>query len=111
MKATLSGLRAWVVQRVTAIGSLLFLLYFALHLLLAPPSSQQAWQAWLATPAMKIALILFFGAVALHAWVGMRDVVLDYVKPLGLRLACLGLLVGTLVATVAWVAVLLLPLA
>ena len=44
---------------------------------------------------MRIATLLFVLALALHAWVGMRDIFMDYVQPLGLRLAlhvgCAGL--------------------
>jgi succinate dehydrogenase / fumarate reductase, membrane anchor subunit len=101
MKANLGGVRPWVLQRATALLALAFLLYFLLHLAIAPPDSQANWRAWILSPAMRMALVLFVGAVALHAWVGARDVILDYIKPLGLRLAALCLLVLWLGATVA----------
>ena len=34
-----------------------------------------------------------FGALLLHAWVGARDVLMDYVKPLPLRIGLMTLLV------------------
>jgi succinate dehydrogenase / fumarate reductase membrane anchor subunit len=43
----------------------------------------------------------------LHAWVGVRDVVLDYVHPLGLRLAVLGAAVAGLVFLGLWTALIL----
>jgi succinate dehydrogenase / fumarate reductase membrane anchor subunit len=110
MKAALSGLMAWAVQRATALLALGFLLYFVLHLLIAPPASQHAWRTWVATPSVKVGLLLFFAAVALHAWVGMRDVILDYVKPFGVRLAALVGLAAGLTGTVLWAVAVLAPL-
>ena len=43
----------------------------------------------LATPMGAALIALLAAAVLLHAWVGVRDVVLDYLHPLGLRLAVL----------------------
>lgn len=105
MKAALDGMRAWALQRATALVTLAFLLYMLLHIALAPPASQAEWRGWLASPAMRLALMLFFVAAAAHAWVGMRDVILDYVKPLGLRLAALLLLALWLLATTGWAAI------
>jgi len=110
MKGTLSGLRAWVWQRASALAVLLFVLYVVLRLLVAPPDSYAAWHAWLGHPAMRIGLLFFICAVAMHAWVGMRDVILDYVKPLPLRLGALGLLLLGLLLTVAWTAVVVVSL-
>jgi succinate dehydrogenase / fumarate reductase membrane anchor subunit len=89
MKAAFTGLPAWALQRATALVVLGWLLYFVLHLLAAPPASWDEWRAWVLHPAMRLGLMLFFAAAALHAWVGVRDVILDYIKPLGLRLAAL----------------------
>lgn len=107
--AALGGLRAWALQRATALVALVFLLYFVLHLVIATPASQAEWRAWVLSRPMQLALALFFGAVALHAWVGMRDVILDYVKPLGLRLTALLLLALWLVVSVGWAIATLFP--
>jgi succinate dehydrogenase / fumarate reductase membrane anchor subunit len=46
--------------------------------------------------------MLFFLALLYHAWVGVRDIIMDYVKPTGIRLA-LQTLVGTaLVFYLVW---------
>ena len=37
--------------------------------------------------------------LAVHGWVGARDIVLDYVQPRGLRLALLGAILLILAAT------------
>jgi succinate dehydrogenase / fumarate reductase, membrane anchor subunit len=109
MKATLSGLRAWTVQRATALVLTGFALYLPLKLLVAPPAGPAEWRAWVLAPATRAGLMLLLLALVLHAWVGGRDVILDYLKPLPLRLAALGLLALALAAHVLWLAALLFP--
>ena len=79
------GVRSWLLQRLTAAYLLGSLAYFLLHLLNARPLAYAAWRAWVAGPAMSVAVLLFFAALLYHAWVGLRDVVIDYVKPLPAR--------------------------
>ncbi|MBS1191715.1 MAG: hypothetical protein H6R10_3507 [Rhodocyclaceae bacterium] len=104
MKARYGGLRGWVLQRATALYLLGFIIYFSLHGLLSPPASFEDWRAWMQSTGPRLAALLFFVAVALHAWVGLRDIAMDYVKPLGLRLAVLAAVAGGLAATLTWAA-------
>ncbi|HIE53724.1 MAG TPA: succinate dehydrogenase, hydrophobic membrane anchor protein [Chromatiaceae bacterium] len=110
MSHLLSGLRAWVWQRGTAIYIGLFLLYLFWRLLVEPPASHAAWRGWLEKTPVWLATVLFFGALLLHAWIGVRDVVIDYVKPAGLRLLVLTLVLLFLLANGLWLASLLLGL-
>jgi succinate dehydrogenase / fumarate reductase, membrane anchor subunit len=34
---------------------------------------------------MRVATLLFAVSLAWHAWVGVRDILMDYIKPDGLR--------------------------
>lgn len=98
MRIVLTGLRAWLVQRASALYLLFFVLFLVAHFLLDRPRDFRAWHDWVAQPA--IATVLLAGTLALlfHAWVGVRDVLLDYVHPLGIRAAALFLLAGGLIA-------------
>jgi succinate dehydrogenase / fumarate reductase membrane anchor subunit len=102
MKPAFSGFRAWLVQRVTALflvlGSLLLLSLF----LCSPASGFSEWQAWTHSPVTVIALLLFSVSIALHAWVGMRDVIMDYVHVVGLRLTALSVLALYLLGSLFW---------
>ncbi|HZR69979.1 MAG TPA: succinate dehydrogenase, hydrophobic membrane anchor protein [Burkholderiales bacterium] len=100
----MSGLRAWLVQRVSAVCMLLLIAFFLAHFLFDPPRSYPAWRDWMATPGIGIATSVFFAALLSHAWVGVRDVVMDYVHPLALRVCALTVLGFGLVAIAAWVA-------
>jgi len=79
-----SGLRAWLLQRLSAVYILVFLLMFA-YVWRGQVITYDTWHAWVAHPAANIALILFAFALLLHAWIGGRDVIIDYVKSVALR--------------------------
>lgn len=102
MKKAVSGLRAWIVQRLTAVYMLLFLGFALLHFVFNPPHSYYDWRDWLTGPFVLIATALFFGALLVHAWVGLRDVMMDYVHPLPLRVALLALLGFALAGLALW---------
>jgi succinate dehydrogenase / fumarate reductase membrane anchor subunit len=96
------GLRDWLLQRLTAIYLACFFVYLLVHFLLQPPHNFQEWHDWMTRPAMIIATALFFLAVLVHGWVGMRDVVLDYVHVISLRITILSLIALTLIASGVW---------
>lgn len=112
MKRALSGLRAWLVQRFTAVYMLLFLAFALFHFAFDPPDTYLAWREWIAGPLVLVATALFFVTLLLHAWVGLRDVAIDYVRPLRLRVAFLAVLAFALAGCALWVlAILALALA
>lgn len=102
MNQAMSGLRAWMVQRISAVYMALFGAYLVVHLGWFPPASYRAWQVWMSGTWVEIGTLLFFLALSLHAWVGVRDVVLDYVSAAGNRLLVLALVVTGLVAQMLW---------
>ena len=97
------GLRAWILQRLSAIYMVAYLIFFVFHIMTAPPRSYEAWHGWMAGPAVSIASAMFFIAVLVHAWVGVRDVVMDYVKPVALRFSLLSLIGLILLVCGLWV--------
>ncbi len=96
------GLRDWLVQRVTAAVMALYTLLFALVVVAAQPTDYARWTALFSGQAMKLATFLFFVSLFLHAWVGMRDILMDYAKPLSVRLALQIVVVVLLVAWAGW---------
>ena len=103
------GLRDWLLQRISAIYLAGFLVFVILHISLRPAQSHQEWHAWIAHPAMTVASAAFILAVLLHGWLGMRDVVLDYVHRLWLRLLLLSLIGLLLTGCGLWALHILLP--
>ena len=102
MKRAVSGLRAWLVQRVTAVYMLLFLVFLLTHFLLDRPTSYLAWHTWIVSPVVSITVLVFCAALLAHMWVGLRDVILDYVKPFAVRVGALALLALGLIGLGAW---------
>lgn len=99
MERLLGGLRAWTLQRLSALYLLAFLAVMAVRALPAPPQNHAQWVQWWQPPWAAAAALLFFAALCLHAWVGARDVLLDYVKPRRLRAALLALVALMLALT------------
>ena len=88
------GLRDWLSQRVTAVLMALFTVVLLVQVLLPGPLGYDKWAGIFAAQWMKVLSFVVFIALAWHAWVGMRDILMDYVKPVGMRLV---LQVATLV--------------
>ncbi len=109
MRETFTGLRAWLVQRASAVYMLFFIVFFLVHFAVDPPHSYQAWNGWMTSTGVGIASAVFFVALLAHAWVGIRDVLLDYVHVIGFRVGLLVLLGSGLTATGIWVMRILLP--
>ncbi len=89
-------------QRLSAVFMLGFIVFVLLHFVADPPHSYEAWRGWVGNDGVSVAAILFVVALVTHAWVGLRDVTLDYVAPLAARIATLFLIATTLLALGAW---------
>jgi succinate dehydrogenase / fumarate reductase membrane anchor subunit len=82
------GMRDWLSQRVTAALMAIFtLLVLGQVLLSRGPIGYDKWAGIFASQWMKVLTFTVVAALLLHVWVGMRDVLMDYVKPVWARLA------------------------
>lgn len=108
MSRQASGLKAWVIQRVTGAYLALFILYLAVHFLFNAPADFAAWQGWVTAPSVTIAGMLFFLSVLMHSWIGVRDIVIDYIHCSALRVALLVVVALVLLASGIWVVKILL---
>ncbi len=89
------GMRDWLSQRVTAVLMALFTLVLLVQVLMPGPLDYYRWSGIFTSQWMKVLTFTVIVALAWHAWVGVRDIWMDYVKPVGLRL-------GLQVATIVW---------
>lgn len=99
-----SGTGLWLLQRGTSVVMAAMLPLLAWQIGTAFPLDFAGWKALFAPLWMQLAMLLFTLALALHAWVGMRDILMDYVRPLGLRLALYLIVIVTLAACVTTMA-------
>ena len=82
------GLRDWLSQRVTATLMALFTLVVLAQVIFSRgPIGYDKWAGIFASQWMKVLTFSVIVALLWHVWVGMRDVFMDYVKPVGIRLA------------------------
>jgi succinate dehydrogenase / fumarate reductase membrane anchor subunit len=96
------GLRDWLFQRVTAAVMALYCLAFAAYLLLQPYLDYDHWTALFSSQLVRTFSLLFVLSLCFHAWVGVRDIVMDYIKHPGARLGIYVMTVLALVVYVIW---------
>ncbi|MEX8496543.1 MAG: succinate dehydrogenase, hydrophobic membrane anchor protein [Leptothrix ochracea] len=96
------GLRDWLSQRVTAILMALFTLVVLAQVLFGPAMGYDRWAAIFSAQWMKVLTFVTILALLQHAWVGIRDIWMDYIKPVGLRLALHVFSIVWLVGCAGW---------
>ena len=96
------GTRDWLAQRITAVILAVYTIVALWVFASRAPFTYESWKALFASGWMRIATLLFAAAVAWHAWVGVRDILMDYVKHDGARLALQVLTVLLLAGYVSW---------
>ena len=96
------GWRDWLVQRMSAVVMALYtvlILYLLVH---HGGLEYAAWKATFASEFFRLASFVFMLAVLWHAWVGVRNIAMDYVKPDWLRVTVQSAVVAALVAYLGW---------
>ncbi|MGZ9046744.1 MAG: succinate dehydrogenase, hydrophobic membrane anchor protein [Telluria sp.] len=96
------GLKDWLAQRITAIVMAVYTVILLAAFFTASEFSYEGWAGLFAQQWFKLFSLVTFAALFYHAWVGMRDIWMDYVKPVGLRLALQILTILWLVGCAAW---------
>jgi succinate dehydrogenase / fumarate reductase, membrane anchor subunit len=96
------GLRDWLVQRITAVIMAVYSVIAVIVLVFNKNITYAVWRDLFAQGWMRVATLLFAVSLAWHAWIGVRDILMDYIKPAGLRLALEVLVVLTIAAYVGW---------
>lgn len=97
------GLRDWLAQRVTALLMALFTVLVILQVVLTTGSiSYDTWSGIFSTQWMKSLTFAVIISLAYHAWVGMRDIWMDYVQAVAIRLVLQIFTLVWLVACAGW---------
>jgi succinate dehydrogenase / fumarate reductase membrane anchor subunit len=94
------GVGDFMMQRITAIILAVYTVVLFIGILMMPGFTFDAWRSLFTfkvggLPLGQVLATLAFFALAWHAWIGVRDIWMDYVKPMGIRL-------GLQVLTVLW---------
>lgn len=81
------GWKDWLAQRVTGALVLVFVVALLVRFLTASDLSYAGWHGFMANGVMKMLTLFAILATCYHAWIGIRDIWMDYVKNTGVRLS------------------------
>ena len=96
------GLRDWLIQRITAVVMVVYILALGGYLLWQPDLNYDVWTALFSSLPVRTFTLLFLMSLFYHAWIGVRDVVMDYIRLAGLRLVFHVLVILALLLYVIW---------
>ena len=96
------GLRDWLVQRATAVLMALFTVIIVVQCLMPGEMSYDKWSGIFAHQWMKVLTFVMIASILWHAWVGVRDVLMDYVKQMAARLVLQVAAIAWLVGCAGW---------
>lgn len=97
-----NGLRDWIIQRYTAVYLAIYTLFLLLFIISHPHMDYLVWRQLFSHNVMRIASLIAFISIALHAWIGMWTVFTDYVKCYCLRLTLYLLMLVALLGWFVW---------
>ena len=96
------GLRDWLAQRVTAGVMVVFTVMLAATLLVSPPQDYAGFKTLFDNQWMRVGSFLFLLSLFWHAWIGMRNILMDYVHAPGARLILEILIILSLLSYAIW---------
>lgn len=82
------GLRDWLIQRITGgLMALFTVILLAQVIFTSGPIGYEQWAGIFASQWMKVLTFCVIVAMLYHVWVGVRDIWMDYVKPVSIKIA------------------------
>jgi len=96
------GLRDWIAQRVTAVIMVVYTTLILFVVAGLPRMDYWQWKVLWQSPLVRYATVLFIASLLLHAWVGVRNIFMDYIKDAALRLALYVFAIGALLWYGVW---------
>jgi len=110
MSLQAQGMRAWLLQRLTAVYIALYALSLIVWIIASTPVNFDTWYGLFSQPIILIATIIFYLSLFIHAWVGIRDILVDYVKPSSVRFVFLTALALFLIVMTIWLLLIVISL-
>ena len=96
------GLKDWLAQRISAIVMAAYSLYIGIAMASGGVASYESWRALMSGNLTRFATFLFIVSVCYHAWIGIRDIWMDYVTSVAVRLTLHVLTILALVGCAGW---------
>jgi succinate dehydrogenase / fumarate reductase membrane anchor subunit len=96
------GVGNFLLQRLTAVILVVFVAILGVRLLLAGSLDYVGWASIFVPMWMKVLTLVAISALLYHAWIGVKDIWMDYVKPVWVRLMLQTLTALWLLACAVW---------
>jgi succinate dehydrogenase / fumarate reductase membrane anchor subunit len=97
------GFRDWLAQRVTGALMALFTVILLVQVIFTSgPIGYEQWAGIFSAQWMKVLTFAVILALLYHVWVGVRDIWMDYIKPVGMRLVLHIVSIVWLVGCAGW---------
>lgn len=87
-----SGSHHWILQRFTAVGNLLLVLWLLFSIVQMPGLDHASVTGWLAQPVVAVPMMLMLVSIFWHLKLGLQVLIEDYVHDDGLKFFVLMLL-------------------
>jgi succinate dehydrogenase / fumarate reductase, membrane anchor subunit len=96
------GLKDWLAQRVTAVVMAIYTMFIGLAFVAGAGNSYENWHVLMSNTFVRFLSFLFIVSLCYHAWIGVRDIWMDYVQPVAVRLTLHVLTILALVGYAGW---------
>lgn len=81
-----NGVHDFLLVRATAIVLTLYIIYMIGFFAVTGELTYEVWSGFFASAFTKVFTLLALFSILIHAWIGMWQVLTDYVKPVAIRL-------------------------
>lgn len=96
------GLKDWLAQRISGAVLAVYALIFFFVWAGTDDLNYRSWVQLFSSGWMRVLTLVAVLALVYHAWIGVRDIYMDYIKPTWIRLTLQVLTVLTLIGYAAW---------
>lgn len=96
------GVGNFLLQRLTALVLAVYFAILGVRLLAAGPLDYVGWATLFVPVWMKVLTLVALLALLYHAWIGVKDIWMDYVKPVWIRLTLQTVTALWLLACAVW---------
>ena len=96
------GLKQWLGQRFTALVLVAYVIFFAVRFSVLNPCNFLEWRQVFEPSWMRIWTLLVIFSLFYHVWVGVRDIFMDYIGQVGVRLGLQAAVVVVLLGYSVW---------
>ncbi|CAH0250524.1 succinate dehydrogenase membrane anchor subunit [Erwinia aphidicola] len=81
-----NGIHDWLLLRAAAMVMTLYVLYILGFIVMSGTLTYDIWRGFFASSFTKVFTLLTLFSILVHGWIGMWQVLTDYIKPLAMRM-------------------------